>query len=127
MQKKLQLLFVMALFAFTSALAQVTTSSMSGKITDKKDDSPIMGAIVQATHLPSGTKYGAATNASGRYTIQGMRAGGPYKVNVSFIGTKAKEFDIKSLTLGETYELSTSLAENTTLLQAFHTGGIKNI
>ena len=117
MQKKLQLLFVMALFAFTSALAQVTTSSMSGKITDEKDDSPIMGAIVQATHLPSGTKYGAATNASGRYTIQGMRAGGPYKVNVSFIGTKAKEFDIKSLALGETYELSTSLAENTTLLQ----------
>ena len=90
---------------------------MSGKITDEKDDSPVMGAIVQAIHVPSGTKYGAATNMAGRYTIQGMRAGGPYKVTVSYIGTKTKEFDVKSLSLGETYELSTSLAENTTMLQ----------
>ena len=117
MQKKLHLLLVMIFFTVSSVLAQITTSSMSGKITDKTDNAPVIGAIVQAVHVPSGTKYGAATNMSGRYTIQGMRAGGPYKVTVSYVGSKTKEFDIKSLSLGETYELSTSLAENTTLLQ----------
>jgi hypothetical protein len=68
-----------------TAKAQVTTSSISGKITDSNKEA-IIGATIQAVHEPSGTHYGAITNIDGRYSIQGMRAGGPYKVEISYIG-----------------------------------------
>ena len=63
---------IMVIVAMT-AKAQVTTSSLSGKVTDP-DKEAIIGATVQAIHEPSGTRYGAITNIDGRYTIQGMRA-----------------------------------------------------
>ena len=65
--------------------AQVTTSSMGGKVVDQSNEA-IIGATIQAIHEPSGTHYGAITNVDGRYSIQGMRAGGPYKVEVSYVG-----------------------------------------
>ena len=83
MQKKLHLLIAMMLFIVSSAMAQVTTSSLAGKITLEGTGEEVIGATVQAVHVPSGTKYAAVTNADGRYSIQGMRAGGPYTVTVS--------------------------------------------
>ena len=62
--------------------AQVTTSALSGVVTDENNESMI-GATIQAVHTPSGTKYNAVTNLDGRYTIQGMRTGGPYRVEVT--------------------------------------------
>ena len=78
MQKRLLFLVVM-LFALTSSImAQITTSGISGKVTS--DGEEVIGATVTATHQPSGTVYRALTNLDGRFTIQGMRVGGPYKV-----------------------------------------------
>ena len=45
--------------------AQVTTSSMSGKVVDQSNEA-IIGATIQAIHEPSGTHYGAITNVDGR-------------------------------------------------------------
>ena len=47
-----------------------------------KPKPPVIGATVVAIHEPSGTLYGAVTNVDGRYTIQGMRTGGPYKIEI---------------------------------------------
>ena len=73
--------FLLAAFAMllmaVGVNAQVTTSAMTGKVTDSTGET-VIGASVQAVHEPSGTRYGAVTNVDGRYSIQGMRTGGPY-------------------------------------------------
>ena len=76
--------FVLFLFCLTFTLnGQVTTSGISGKVTAEGE--LLIGATVQAVHEPSGTTYGTVTNADGRYSLQGMRTGGPYTVEVSFM------------------------------------------
>ena len=104
--KKLFTLFI-AMLACVSMMAQVTTSSMSGKITDASGTLP--GATVIATHTPSGTSYGTTTNNEGRYTMQGMRVGGPYTVEVRFIGYTPAKYENITLKLGETYRLDITL------------------
>lgn len=95
--------------------AQVTTATLGGKVIDTNDEA-IIGATVQAVHEPSGTMYGAITNVDGRYTIQGMRAGGPYKVEISYVGYQTATFNGVNLRLGETEDISTSLKESSELL-----------
>ncbi|ADV44593.1 TonB-dependent receptor [Bacteroides helcogenes] len=95
--------------------AQVTTSSMAGKVTDSANE-PIIGATVQAVHEPSGSRYGAITNVDGRYTIQGMRAGGPYKVTVSYVGYQTSEAKGITLQLGETFRHNVEMSESSELL-----------
>lgn len=77
MQKRLQLLIAMLVLVVSVAMAQVTTSGISGKVTSQGEE--VIGATVTATHQPSGTVYRAVTNMDGRFSIQGMRPGGPYK------------------------------------------------
>ena len=64
------------------AMAQVTTSAIRGTITTD-EGTPVTGATVVVTHVPSGTKSTAITNASGTFSTRGLRVGGPYSVNVS--------------------------------------------
>ena len=89
--------------------AQVTTASMTGKVVMQKED--IIGALVEALHEPSGTSYKAITNSTGRFSIQGMRTGGPYKVTVSYIGCQTAMYTDIYLQLGEEYNLNVELEE----------------
>lgn len=110
------LLAGIAMLAGTLGYAQVTTSSMNGRVTDEKGE-PVVGAAVVATHEPSGTVYGAIVNQNGQYTINGMRAGGPYKVEVSSVGYNSLLFMDVTLQLAETYNLSATLKESTEFLE----------
>ena len=100
-----------------TAMAQVTTSALSGKVAMAADGEPVIGATVQAVHEPSGTRYNTVTNVDGRYAIQGMRVGGPYKVSVSYIGYNKKEFTGITLQLGETYNLNAKMSEDASQLE----------
>lgn len=116
MQKKIAFLAAMLMMVLSSAMAQVTTSGINGKVTLEATGEDVIGATVQAVHVPSGTKYAAVTNAKGIYSIQGMRSGGPYTVTVSYIGAQTKEFENISLSLGESYNLKVWLADDTKTL-----------
>lgn len=110
MQKKLHLL-IAAMFLFvTSAVAQVTTSSLAGRV--EAEGESVIGATIEAVHTPSGTRYQAVTNAKGLFTINGMRVGGPYDVKISYIGYETKVVKGVTLQLAETYNLNTSLSED---------------
>ena len=88
---------------------QVTTSNMSGRITDA--EGPVIGASVVATHTSSGTSYGTVTNNEGRYNLEGMRVGGPYTLEVFFIGYGTNTTNNIMLSLGENYALNVELTE----------------
>ena len=113
MQKRIFFLIAAVVLACTSAVAQVTTSGMSGKVTiDTAKGESVIGANVLVVHEPSGTRYQAITNVDGRFNIQGMRPGGPYVVTVSYIGFQSKTLHGINLVLGETYNLAVWLSEN---------------
>ena len=116
MQKRLFFLVAMLLTISLGAMAQITTSSMAGKVTFEGSDEAIIGATIQAVHEPSGTRYATVSNTSGRFSIQGMRTGGPYAVTVSYIGYQTKTLKGITLQLGETYNLDVWLSDNTTAI-----------
>lgn len=102
----------MALLSFmvSTAIAQITTSGVKGLIKANGED--VIGATITVTHVPTGAVYRSVTNSVGRFTIQGMRAGGPYTVEISYIGYKTKEIKNVTLKLGEMSDLSTQLEED---------------
>ncbi len=85
-----KLIFLLTLWISTIQLnyAQgVTTAQMTGLVKDDKGE-PVIGAVIKAEHVPSGTIYGTVTNERGRFNMQGLRVGGPYKVSASLIGMR---------------------------------------
>jgi hypothetical protein len=68
-----------------SAAQGVTTGTIAGVVLNA-DKAPVSGAAVIAIHLPSGTSYEAKTRNDGRFSIFGVRVGGPYSVTVTFEG-----------------------------------------
>lgn len=118
MKKSLLLRLLLVIVAFVgitlSANAQVTTSSMTGTIRDDKGTLP--GASIKATHTPTGTVYTVSTNNDGRFTIGGMRVGGPYTVEISFVGYKPSKLSDVYLKLGEPFVLNTALVDNSSTL-----------
>ena len=117
MRKRILFLVALMLTSTLTIMAQITTSSMSGKVTleDAKGEE-VIGATVVAVHEPSGTRYTAVTNVSGLFTINGMRTGGPYEVTVSYIGYQPKTVKGVTLELAETYNLNIWLSEDANVL-----------
>ena len=118
MKKSLLLKIVSVVFAVVAfvglANAQVTTSSMTGIIKDSKETLP--GASIKATHTPTGSVYTSITNNVGRFSIGNMRVGGPYLVEVSFVGFKTQKIENIYLKLGESFNLEVTLDDNSSLL-----------
>jgi len=114
--KRLSLSILTALFV-VSAYAQITTSSLGGRVIDASG-SPVPGVAVVATHVPSGTTYGVVTNSEGHYSIQGMRTGGPYEVQVSSLGYQTATYTGITLQLGETYSLNSTIKEESLAIDA---------
>lgn len=94
-----------------TSFAQVTTSSLNGRVADESGDA-VIGAAVIATHTESGTRYAAVSNNQGRFVINGMRAGGPYTVEVSCLGFQPTTYTGITLQLAEAFSLNVDLKED---------------
>ncbi len=68
------------LLAAVSLRAQVTTSSISGRIYDQ--DGPVEGATVVAVNSSTGMQYSVTTGRSGFFNLLNIQPGGPYVVRV---------------------------------------------
>ena len=116
MLRTVKLLALVAMFFVALASsAQVTTSALSGVVTDENHEA-LIGATITALHTPSGTQYNAVTNMDGRYSIKGMRPGGPYTVTVSYIGYQTRRVEDVTLQLAETYDLNVDMSVNSNTL-----------
>ena len=104
---------MLACFTLTS-FGQATTSSISGRVWDEQKEF-LPGASIIAIHEPSGTRYGTVANLQGTYQLQGMRTGGPYKIEFSYIGYRKTIVTDIYLKLAETYACDAQLKESAEL------------
>jgi len=110
------LLVTLFVSASLMASAQITTSTISGIVNDTKGGA-LPGASIVAVHTPSGTEYGTASRADGRFTIPNARVGGPYTVTVSFVGYETKAEGNVYLSLGIVSNVDFEIEESEMQLQ----------
>src|SRR5206468_640363 len=101
-------LLALAISAGPLAAQGVTTASITGLVKDASGG-VIPGATVTAVHVPSGTSYEAVTQGDGRFTIPGMRVGGPYTVTAQLSGFTTEVKNNITLALGVAQDLEFSL------------------
>ncbi|WP_338871169.1 carboxypeptidase regulatory-like domain-containing protein [Spirosoma sp. SC4-14] len=109
----------------SGALAQVTTAVINGLVTDDKG-APLPGATVVAIHEPSGSRYGTTTNASGRYTLPGVRVGGPFRVTTTFVGFKDQVKEGVFTNLGTAADVNFTLTDASAQLSEVVVSGTRN-
>lgn len=103
--------------------AQVTTSSLDGRVTDGEE--PLIGATIRVLHDESGTEYACITNTKGYFSLSGLRIGGSYTVEASYIGHQRVVIHDIRLKLSETYQLNIVM-QPSTLLDEVVISGKKN-
>ena len=141
MLKRIAALLIMLIAVNFTVSAQITTSSLSGTVKNATDE-PLVGATITATHLPSGTKYSTTSRGGGQYNIANMRVGGPYTIEVTFVGFVTDRQEDVFLKLAETFYLVSALKPSTgeltnvvittgarrnPILNANRTGAVTNI
>ena len=111
------LLAVLLAVGASAANAQgVTTSSLTGTVLNL-GGAPVAGARVTAVHQPSGTTYQGITRTGGRFTIPGMRVGGPYTVTARIIGFSPEVRPNVFLSLGVATDLAFSMRQTAVVLE----------
>ena len=112
--RKFCFLFIAFLLPFLS-FAQLTTSTFEGEVNAASGEG-IPGATVVVTHLPTGTRSGTQSDPSGKFLLTNLKPGGPYAVQVSFVGFTTQTRDDLFLSLGKVARQTFRLQEATTEL-----------
>ncbi|MES2777980.1 MAG: carboxypeptidase regulatory-like domain-containing protein [Bacteroidota bacterium] len=100
MRKLRQVLTVIAVLFMQNTHSQVTTATLSGKVTST-DKKALAGATVNVSYPDAGIRKIILSQSDGSFVIPNLRVGGPYKVMVSFSGFSEKTEDNIFLELGQ--------------------------
>lgn len=120
---RLPLMFVLMLAATSGLMAQVTTATIAGSITDQ-DGEPLIGATIIALNTATGTQYGTTTNVDGRFVLPNLRVGGPYQITASYVGYNDEKQEGIFLALGQTARLDFELASGVALEEVVVSGSV---
>lgn len=110
----------LALTLSPSALAQITTSGMSGTL-HATDGKALAGATVTAVHTPTNASFTAVTSAAGRFNFIGLPVGGPYTVSAKADAGEATENNVFT-ELGKDVEVSLTAKSETVQLEKLVVG-----
>ena len=78
-------LALLSLFVGLAAARAQSSTSVSGRVADAKDQAALVGANVLLIHLPDSARVGTAADASGRFQFDNVAAG-RYVLDASFVG-----------------------------------------
>ena len=110
------LLLLVISLASTTLTAQVTTATLSGKVSSDADAKTLSGATVQITFADAGIKKTIATTTDGSFVVPNLRVGGPYVVTVTFTGYKEKKEENIFLELGQNTAIEFKLESSSSTL-----------
>jgi hypothetical protein len=129
MNRTLHTLFAIGLFLSCIAVsAQVTTSSINGRIMENIDTAqePLLGATIVAVHGPTGTNYATSTDIEGYYRISNMRVGGPYTISITYVGKREEKLENIFLQLGESERISITLTDESNALDTIVINAVRD-
>ena len=95
-----------------AAVPAASSVSLRGQILSSPGLGPRMaqgGAAITVFHLPTGTRYTAVTDKSGRFTVTGLAEGGPYLVQVQQPGFQVQRITDLYLQAGQSTVLAVTL------------------
>lgn len=115
--RKFALLATLLLAPFCMIMAQVTTSTLGG-IVKAPTGAALDGAVIVATHVPTGSVYQTITKGGGKYTIGDMTPGGPYTITVSFVNLESVTRKDVYLVLGEAPKIDFDMKDKSNELAA---------
>lgn len=125
MLKRIFIVLLSCIALGTMSYAQVTTSSISGRILNDAGTG-LQGASVVATHLPTGSVYKGITTDKGSVVISNARVGGPYRIEISYVGLKSDVIEDVYLQLGQPYEFRSILSVQDKALEEVIVSGRRN-
>lgn len=98
--KKLVLSLLSMLLLVTYVSAQVTTGRISGVVKDAGNVG-LEGASIKVTNLSTGTVYTTQSRKGGKYDVLNVNSGGPYKIEVTYVGKNIEPRTDLFVRLGE--------------------------
>lgn len=104
------MIFCALLLVGTQGLAQETSGALTGQVRNGTGQG-LPGVSITAVHTPSGTRYSLSTDKDGRYTLDNLRIGGPYKLTASMIGMQTDTRDGIQVRLGGAQQLDLVLTD----------------
>src|SRR5262245_50396028 len=103
------LVVAILMVAPSAGLAQETTSSIRGTIT-QPDGTPASGATVRITDTRTGATRSATTSETGQFAASNLRVGGPYTIQVEAANAAPQAVTDVNLGLGDTFTFDLTLS-----------------
>ena len=94
----------------------ISTAGLRGRVVDQAGD-PVEAALVTLEHTETGATNTAVTTPDGRYSLRGLRPGGPYTMTVTRIGLGDHTREDIELLLGRFVNLDVTLLPEAVVIE----------